>query len=104
MSGPIFQHLCGIACCIEYKYQHQELVKRELYFLKDHGFIRMKKGFERIEFDENLKGKNLVKIAEVTESGWSIIRMKAKNSPEIILKCKENLRSNLPDDIERMVL
>ena len=42
MSASIFHHLCGIALLHEYKYSDEKPFEREMYFLRDNGFIRPK--------------------------------------------------------------
>jgi len=97
MSPIIFKHLCGIACCKEYLYQHMTLVQRETYYLKDHGFIALKPGHETVEFDERLNKQNLVAVAEATAAGWEIIRLRKGEIPEWIKG--DWLRRDLPTDI-----
>ena len=77
MSPIIFGHLCGIACCKQYLYQHLTLFQREIYYLKDHGLIAPNSGFERIEFDEGFDKRNIVDVAKPTEAGWAIISDRA---------------------------
>src|SRR5512139_4141455 len=39
MSASIFRHLCGITLLYTYNLDLHEANRRELYFLRDHGFI-----------------------------------------------------------------
>jgi hypothetical protein len=99
MSTPIFRHLCGIACLKEYLYRHFDLFRREIYYLKDNGFIRSKPGHERVEFDRRFKDKNLVDVAEPTDAGWEVIRLRMKDIPEDLKRDEGNLNRNIPQDI-----
>ena len=44
MSASVFHHLCGIALLHKYVYNDDDPSRREMYFLRDHGFIRPKPG------------------------------------------------------------
>jgi hypothetical protein len=85
LSKAIFKHLCGITCLKNYQYRHFDLFQREIYFLKDNGFIRLKPQHERVEFDAQFADKNLVEVAEPTEAGWSIIRLRKEDTPKELL-------------------
>jgi hypothetical protein len=77
MSASVFRHLCGIALLHEYKYNNKdEHFRREMYFLRDHGFIRP----NFLVFEE-LHGRNLVELAEPTEIGWTIIKLRKTEIP-----------------------
>lgn len=43
MSASVFHHLCGIAILHTYEYSNDESSRREMYFLRDHGFIKPKR-------------------------------------------------------------
>ena len=55
MSASIFDHLCGIAILKEYKYHHGLAFQREMYFLRDNGFIKPKSE-SFVDFDANIDG------------------------------------------------
>lgn len=91
MSGPIFQHLCGIALLNEYIYHHMDLIQREMYFLKDHGFIKPR-SFASLEFHDALNGKNLVELVEPTPIGWLYVKLRREDIPWNMLEDKANLK------------
>jgi hypothetical protein len=93
MSASIFHHLCGIAILREYKYHHDGTNQREMYFLRDNGFIRPKSiGF--LDFNLGLSGSNLIDIAEPTPAGWSCVRLRKDEIPSDMLKDPGNLRTD----------
>src|SRR5947207_1124643 len=59
MSASIFHHLCGLALLYQYRYIDSETNRRELYFLRDNGFI-MPKGRSFLDFGADQNGQNLV--------------------------------------------
>jgi hypothetical protein len=93
MSASIFHHLCGIALLHRYTYNNDEPSRREMYFLRDHGFIRPKPPLDFLVF-ENLNGRNLVEVAEPTEIGWLCIKLRKEGIPSNMLEAssKSNLR------------
>jgi predicted nucleotide-binding protein len=91
MSASIFHHLCGIAILKEYKYSNDDATQRELYFLRDNGFIRPKLDAFLV-FNDDLRGKNLVEKAEPTPIGWLCVRLRKEEIPSNMLNDKENLR------------
>jgi hypothetical protein len=101
MSEPVFKHLCGIACLKNYHYRHYDLFQREIYFLKDNGFIRLKPQHQRVEFDARFADKNLVEVAEPTEAGWLVIRRFKNDIPKELRVDKTNINTHIPEDILR---
>jgi len=91
MSSTIFRHLCGIGLLIEYKYHHAAADSREMYFLRDNGFIRPKQD-QFLDFNDSTNGKNLVDYAEPTEIGWIIIRLRKNEIPSNMLEDTKNQR------------
>ena len=91
MSASIFYHLCGIGLLKEYKYHHGAADSREMYFLRDNGFIRPKAG-QFLDFNEATNEANLVDYAEPTEIGWSCIKLRKSDIPSNMLRDKGNLR------------
>src|SRR6266496_5990779 len=69
MSASIFHHLCGIAVLKEYKYHDDDATRRELYFLRDNGFIKPRSD-SCVNFNHTLDQANLVEVAEPTPIGW----------------------------------
>jgi hypothetical protein len=61
----------------------------------------MKEGHEKLEFDDRTDKRNMVEVAEPTEAGWSVIRLRKADIPEWIKKDKEqiNYRKSIPPDI-----
>ena len=92
MPAPIFHHLCGIALLKEYIYHHMDLIQREMYFLKDNGFIKPRTPHTSLEFNGHLNGVNLAEIVEPTELGWRIVKRHKKDIPSGLLQHKENLK------------
>jgi hypothetical protein len=84
MSPPIFCHLCGLGCVTEYLYHDDPLVRREWYYLKDHGFIQAKPGYERQEFNSEIHQKNSVEMFQPTEAGWSVIKLRRDEIPNFV--------------------
>jgi hypothetical protein len=79
LSAPIFRHLCGIGLLKEYTFRDGPM-SRELYFLRDIGFIRPKHG-DFAPFDGRLDGRNLPDLLEPTPIGWSCIRLRRAEVP-----------------------
>ena len=80
MSSSVFNHLAGIACMYEYRYANNEGFRREMYFLRDNGFIRPKSKPGFLDFDDSLNGHNLVDVAEPTEIGWDAIKLRKEEA------------------------
>ncbi len=95
MSASIFHHLCGIALLHRYNYSNDEPSRREMYFLRDHGFIKPKPPLDFLVF-ENLNGRNLVEVAEPTEIGWLCVKLRRAEIPSNMLDASN--RSNLRID------
>jgi hypothetical protein len=96
VSSPIFRHLCGLAVLREYKFWDGSMT-RELYFLRDIGFIKPRHG-DFVAFDARLNGANLSDILEPTPIGWSCIRLrKGEVPPEWVQD--EARRDNLRQDV-----
>ena len=72
MSASIFRHLCGIALLREYIYHDKPTDERELYFLRDNGFVEP----SFLEFNRDLDGQNLAAIAKPTPIGLTCIRLR----------------------------
>jgi hypothetical protein len=91
MSASIFHHFCGIALLHTYIYHDGDSNRREMYFLRDNGFIKPKGG-GFLDFNQDLDNKNVVDIAEPTPVGWSCIRLRKGEIPSNMLQDKGNLR------------
>jgi hypothetical protein len=94
LSSPIFRHLCGIALLHEYKFW-EGTMSRELYFLRDIGFIKPRSG-DFVAFDAQLNQSNLSDLLEPTPIGWSCIRLRKSEVPPEWLRddaMRRNLRS-----------
>ena len=91
MSASIFHHLCGIALLHEYKYSDEKPFEREMYFLRDNGFIRPKSD-AFLDFDYRMNQQNLVQKVKPTEIGWDCIRLRKDEIPQNMLEAKNNLR------------
>ncbi len=97
MSASIFDHLCGISLLKVYLYNDNEYFRREMYFLRDNGFIRPK-GSGFLDFSEKNNHSNLVDIAEPTPIGMTFVRLRKDQIPSQMLKDLENLRIS-PENI-----
>jgi hypothetical protein len=97
MSASIFDHLCGISLLNVYLYNDNEYFRREMYFLRDNGFIRPK-GSGFLDFNEKYNHSNLVDIAEPTPIGMTFVRLRKDQIPSQMLKDLENLRIS-PENI-----
>ncbi len=104
MSPSTFRHLAGIYILKKYEYAAGDLVQREFYYLKDHGFI----GPATLEFDEGLRDKNIGTDAsreyrvEPTELGLSCLKLRKKDILKIDDKdikwldtSNENMKKNI---------
>jgi predicted nucleotide-binding protein len=90
MSASIFHHLCGVALLKEYIYHDGDATRREMYYLRDHGFIKPKlEAF--LDFDHKLDGRNLVEMAEPTPVGWHCVRLRKDEIPRNMLEDGRNL-------------
>ena len=91
MSASIFHHLCGICLLKNYKYENTDSFRREMYFLRDNGYIKPRNdGF--IDFGATTDGRNLVDVAEPTPIGKDCVRLRMGDIPEDMLKDLQNLR------------
>ncbi len=93
MSASIFKHLCGIALLIKYSYDDNTM-RRELYFLRDNGYIRPKPPLNFLVF-EQLPSPNLVDFVQLTEIGWFYIKLRNKDIPKDLLEDEKNLKSDV---------
>jgi hypothetical protein len=59
VSASIFTHLCGITLLKYYGYEDNDTNRRELYFLRDNGFIMLTKGNGFVDFNRDIHGRNL---------------------------------------------
>jgi hypothetical protein len=91
MSASVFHHLCGIALLRSYIYHDGGADRREMYFLRDSGFIRPKHG-AFLDFGDGMAGKNLVEQIEITEIGWNSIKLRKGDIPSNMIDGKDNLR------------
>jgi hypothetical protein len=80
MSSSIFRHLCGIGLLREYNYEDNDTNRRELYFLRDSGFIQPKAG-AFLDFGQNTP-RNLCAIATPTPVGWHFIKLRQHEIPD----------------------
>jgi len=91
MSASVFHHLCGIALLHQYVYRDNDGMRRELYFLRDAGFIKPRHD-AFIDFDAAVDGRNLVQMAEPTPVGWLCVKLRGDEIPSNMLSNRENLR------------
>ena len=101
MSASTFYHLAGITILHEYKYWQNdkvgELFRRQLYYLKDRGFI----GPETLEFFQEMDDTNLVGKAWPTEIGKIYIALRKGEVPKGWLSVDPSNRQNLKVDVAR---
>jgi hypothetical protein len=91
MSASIFRHLAGIALLKTYTYYNSDSDRREMYFLRDNGFIKPR-GSSFLDFDSSLHGRNLVDVAEPTPIGSDCVRLRIDEIPRQWLEDKNNIR------------
>jgi hypothetical protein len=94
MSASIFHHLCGIAVLKEYKYHDDDTTRRELYFLRDNGFIKPWTD-PFVNFNHTLDQANLVEVAEPTPIGWLCVKLRKTEIPSNMSHDDRNLRIDL---------
>jgi len=83
LSAPIFRHLCGIALLKEYNFGDGPM-SRELYFLRDIGFIKPKNG-DFVPFDARLNETNLQSAG--TDADKMVVRQAAKKRSAARIGC-----------------
>jgi len=98
MSASIFDHLCGITFLKQYIYRQGTANQREMYYLRDHGFIRPKDTNGFLDFDERIDGKNLAEIAEATPIGRYCVKLRKNEIPRNMLEDPRNLNLD-PDEL-----
>ena len=67
----------------DYRYRHSAPMSREMYSLRDIGFIQPRPprgGF--LDFDDRLDGVNVAELVEPTPIGWSCIRLRKSDVPQ----------------------
>jgi hypothetical protein len=72
-------------------------MRREMYFLRDNGFIMPKGSGGWLDFNSALSGKNLVKIAEPTPIGKAIVKLRHEEVRGLIDLNNNNLRVDPAD-------
>ena len=92
MSTSIFRHLCGIACLKQYNYTDDEAFRREMYFLRDNGFIEPTKSSGFLDFNASLEGRNLVEIAKLTPIGRSCVKLREEEARGLLQLDLTNVR------------
>jgi Predicted nucleotide-binding protein containing TIR-like domain len=95
MSASIFNHLCGIALLKTYDLDYGESNKRELYFLRDHGFIQPRYGEGFLDFQEGRH--NVADIAAPTPIGTAYVKLRNPDIPQDMRKDQKNLRQPLAE-------
>ena len=95
MSASIFHHLCGIALLRVYTYNDDDTNRRELYFLRDNGFIQPRPGIAFVDFGAEIRGRNLVELAEPTPIGLECVRLRQSEIPSDMRNDVANLRVSL---------
>lgn len=104
LSASIFRHLCGLTVLKDYKYWHSAPMSREMYFLRDIGFIQPRPpngGF--LDFSDQLNGRNLVDLVEPTPVGWWCVQLRRNEIPQDWLEAgrRDNLRVDQMDALNR---
>jgi hypothetical protein len=92
MSASIFRHLCGIALLKTYDLDFHDTNKRELYFLRDHGFIQPRYG-GFLDFSEGRH--NVANMAEPTPIGTAYVRIRKQEIPPEMRSDPDNLRVDI---------
>jgi hypothetical protein len=88
MSASIFRHLCGITLLRTYNLDFHETNRRELYFLRDHGFIQPRGG-GFLDFGEGTH--NVAAMAVPTPVGRSYVSLRKDEIPSEMLEDRNNL-------------
>jgi hypothetical protein len=88
MSASIFRHLCGITLLRSYDLDFHEANRRELYFLRDHGFIQPRGG-GFLDFGEGTH--NVAAMAMPTPVGASYVGLRREEIPREMLEDRNNL-------------
>jgi hypothetical protein len=97
LSASIFRHLAGIALLYDYQF-HPGPMTRELYFLRDIGFIRPTAG-EFPAFETMRDGENLSRLITPTPIGWSCLKLRSGEVPRGEWVTNPVTRPNLRVDI-----
>ena len=88
MSASIFRHLCGITLLRTYNLDFHETNRRELYFLRDHGFIQPKHG-GFLDFSDGTH--NVAEIAAPTPIGRFYVSLRKEGIPSEMRSDQSNL-------------
>lgn len=92
MSASIFRHLCGITLLKTYNLDFHDTNRRELYFLRDHGFIQPRGG----GFLDFTEGKhNVAAMAAPTPVGKSYVSLRKAEIPQEMRADQGNLLVDL---------
>ena len=92
MSASIFRHLCGITLLKTYNLDFHETNQRELYFLRDHGFIQPR--HERfLDFSDGTH--NVAEMAAPTPIGRFYVSLRKDEIPPEMRSDPNNLLVDL---------
>jgi hypothetical protein len=88
MSASIFRHLCGITLLRTYNLDFHETNRRELYFLRDHGYIQPRGG-GFLDFPGGTH--NIAEMAAPTPIGRSYVGLRKDEIPSEMRSDRSNL-------------
>jgi hypothetical protein len=91
ISASIFHHLCGIGLLREYRYRDGDGNRREMYFLRDNGYIRPRTA-TFLDFGPSLDAQNLVELSELTPIGWNCLKLRRNEIPTDMITDHNNLQ------------
>jgi hypothetical protein len=72
-------------------------MSREMYFLRDVGFIQPRSYQGFLDFTEQIEGANLVDFAEPTPIGWSCLALRKEEIPADWLRREQRANLRLAD-------
>ncbi len=78
MSASIYKHLWWIANKPEYKYHDEPFFRREMYFLRDGGYVKPRGNREFLDFGPEADNQNLSEIAEPTLAGKIVLDLRGE--------------------------
>jgi len=94
MSSSVFRHLAGIALLKTYNLRFGEANRREMYFLRDHGFIQPRDG-SFVDFVDDGREYNVAGMAATTPVGELYVKLRKNEIPPEMRNDIQNLRVDL---------
>jgi hypothetical protein len=89
MSSSIYTHLWNIhqgkVSKTTFTYYDNPPFSREMYFLRDAGYIRPSPGRDFLDFNTNMQGQDLASICELTPIGEIVVEI--RGTPARVGRC-----------------